>query len=274
MHKDTHIYFDRETTTTAEIEAQFLADTLKHSNRLWKIGIAVSFLLIFIFRGFFIYWLKFGFAFQSHEYANPITVQNEPVQTNYPDNEQKLKTFTYTSLLNSHKITVIPVAHYDISCTVVANNYDFLFISDFFDSAALYDLGCAWGKLGDKKYYNANFKSYSTKTELTGTRKLWIQAKRQLTREEYDYAPKHWSHTHIVPANRNIMAALLSIKIWQKVRLEGELVDMKYIGKNGREYEYHTSLSRTDADGAGDRGNGSCETLYLTKIQIENKIYK
>lgn len=70
------------------------------------------------------------------------------------------------------------------------------------------------------------------------------------------------------------MGALLSIKTWQNVKLEGELIDMEYINKSGRTNVYRTSMSRTDRKPGGDRGYGSCETLYLTKIQIGNKVYK
>jgi len=266
-----HIEFDE--ITTAQIDARLNYDILEHEKKIARFVILGYIILVFVFRGYLSYWLKFGMAFPEFTATKPISVQNDPIQENYTEEETKEKTFEYTSLLNKHKIKIMPMAHYNMSCTVVAYNHDFLFISDFFDSAALYDLGCAWGKLGDKNYYKNNFKSYSAKTELTGSRILWTEAKGPISEEDWNYAKNHWSHTHIVPANRNIMAAMLSIKVWDKVSLEGELVDMEYIDKRGRLNNYHTSMSRNDS-GAGDRGNGSCETMYVTKIQIGDKLYK
>ena len=88
-----------------------------------------------------------------------------------------------------------------------------------------------------------------------------------------DYIMSHISHSHIVPANRNIMAAFLKIKEWDTVKIEGELIDMKYTTRTGRTINYSTSLSRTDSNETS-RGNGACETIYVTKVQIGNLIYK
>lgn len=267
-----HIEF--ENITTSQIDAQLNHDVLDYQDKCFKIGLVVYLILIFIFRGFFTYWFKFGFAFPAYTAYEQIKIDNDPIQTNYTDSQQAEKTFMYTSLLNGHKIKIIPMAHYEMSCMPVAYNHDFLFIDAFFDSAALYDLGCAWGKMGNKEYYRNNFRSYSAKNEMNGSRVLWTEAKHYIPQEEWEYARTHYSHTHIVPANKNIMGALLSIKTWQNVKLEGELIDMEYIDKSGRTHIYKTSMSRTDREPGGDRGHGSCETLYLTQIQIGNKVYK
>ncbi len=266
-----HIEFDN--ITTAQIDANLAHDTLDHQDKCFKIGLVIYLILLFIFRGYFIYWLKFGFAFPQYTTTETISVAQDPIQTDYTEAQQAEKTFFYTSLLNGHQIKIIPMAHYEMSCMTVAFNHDFLFISDFFDSAALYDLGCSWGRMGDKDYYRNNFKSYSEKNEVSGARVLWTEAKHRMPQEEWEYSKSHYSHSHVVPANRNIMGALLSIKNWQNVKLEGELIDMEYVDKFGKTNHYYTSMSRTDS-GSGDRGNGSCETIYLTKIQIGNKVYR
>ena len=60
---------------------------------------------------------------------------------------------------------IIPQAHYELSGRVVAYNHDFIFINKFFDSAALYDLGAAWGELADTKIFKKYFKIYSQKVD-------------------------------------------------------------------------------------------------------------
>lgn len=262
-------------TTTAKIDAKLHRDVLAHEDKVEKIYIIAFFVLVLLFRGWIGYWLKFGVAIPSGYTAAKIDVLKDPVQTNYSPEVQKQKSFTYTSLINNHKIEIIPQAHYELSGSVVAFNHDFLFVSAFFDSAALYDLGAAWGdKLSDKRFYKKYFSSYSQKNEITGSRILWTEFKTYPAPVSIDYARSHWSHSHIVPANRNIMAAMLKLKEWDKVKIEGELVDMVYTPDRYRApMEYRTSLSRTDTDDY-NRGNGSCETVYVTSVQIGNIIYK
>ncbi len=70
------------------------------------------------------------------------------------------------------------------------------------------------------------------------------------------------------------MAAMLKLKLYDTVKVEGDLVDMVYTDKKtSRRFEYRTSLTRNDTD-ASSRGNGACETLYVTKVQIGNTIYQ
>ena len=259
-------------TTTSQIDAKLQRDTLAHEDRMKKIYICIFLVLIFIFRGAIFYWLKFGIAVPYGYDERPIDVMQEPVQTNYTEQEQNSKKFFYKSLINGNKMEIIPQAHYVLSGKVVAFNHDFLFRSPFFDSAALYDLGTSWGKLADKNLFKTYMKTYSSKVEMTGSRRLNWTYRLDIPLES-DYINSHISHSHIVPANNNIMAAMLKIKEWDTIQIEGELVDMKFRDdKHLREYTYHTSLSRTDSDPG--RGSGACETIYVTKVRIGNRVYK
>lgn len=259
--------------STAKIDAKLQQDIIAHEDKMRKIYIVIFIVLIFIFKGWIGYWLRFGVAVPSGYDIKPINIQEDPIQTDYTKEEQGQKIFTYHSLINKNEMELIPQAHYVLSGRVVAFNHDFLFISKFFDSAALYDLGVSWGKLSDKALFKKYVRTYSSKVEMTGSRRLnWrYRSDIPLTPE---YINSHISHSHIIPANRNIMAALLKIKLWDKVQIEGELVDMKYYDvKNSQRMEYHTSLSRTDTD-ASSRGSGACEAVYVTKVRIGNKVYQ
>ena len=262
-----------ENSSAADIEAKLHYDTFEHTKNV-KISLIIGFfVLMFLFRGFISYWLKFGVAIPTGFSMTPINTAEEPVQKNYTPKESAEKAFVYKSLINGHKIKIIPVAHYELSGLIVANNHDFLFVSDFFDSAALYDLGAAWGKLGKKNIYRKYFKCYSSKNEVSGSRVLWTEWHGAIPFTK-EYASSHWSHSHIVPANNNVMAALLKLKRWQDVKIEGELVDMEYRYPNGIVQNSYTSMSRNDGGWSGDRGNGSCEVVYVTKVQIGNFIYE
>lgn len=266
---------DFNSLNTAEIEAKLHKDLLEHEDKVIRNVLIAAIILMYIFRGVIGYWLKFGVAIPSGFDFAPIHTELEPEQTNYTPEESKQKTFIYTSLLNGHKIMVIPQAHYKLSGLAVAYNYSFVFISDFFDSAALYDLGATWGELADKNLYNKYFKSYSAKTELSGSRILWTEYKRYPAPVSKEYAISHWSHSHLVPANRNVMAGLLTLKKWDKIEIEGDLIDMEYpiSGPEDRIQHYRTSMSRNDPP-TGDRGYGSCETVYVTRVKIGTRVYK
>ena len=228
---------------------------------------------MYIFRGTIGYWLKFGVAIPSSFDYTPINIAQDPIQTEYTDKEKSQKVFLYKSLINSNQMVIMPQAHYVMSAKAIAYNYDFIFISEFFDSAALYDLGSAWGEIADKNYFKKYIKTYSQKTELSGTRALHWEYKYGAP-HPYAYLSSHIAHNHIVPANRNIMAGLLTIKLWDDIQLEGELIDMKHLNKKKKIIEsYRTSMSREDED-YGDRGNGNCETIYLTKLRVGNRVYE
>ena len=255
----------------AHIDAKLKRDLLKNEDKLRIIYLIVFIFLLYVFHGWILYWLHFGIAFSKLD-KSPINTQKEPIQINFNKQEQNSKIFEYKSLINSNTVTIIPMADYKLAGTVVAYNRDFFFRSEFFDSMALYDIGISWGKLANKEFFTKHIKTYSQKVEMTGSRRLNWSWNQDIGLDN-NYISSHISHSHIIPANRNIMAALLTIKEWDKVELTGQLVDMRFIDKKNRIHDYRTSLSREDDDNTS-RGNGACETIYLTKIKIGNKLYK
>ena len=258
---------------TANIEAKLHKDLLAHEDKVVRILIIIAFILMYIFRGAIGYWLKFGVAIPKSIDFSPIPVKSEPIQTDYSEEEKLQKTFVYTSLINSNQITMIPQAHYVLSGMAIAYNRDFLFRSEFFDSAALYDLGTLWGEMSDKALFEKYVRVYSSKVELTGTRRLNWRFRSDIP-VPISYAASHISHSHIIPANRNIMAGFLTIKLWDTVQVEGELVDMTYVStKRKAKYTYNTSMSRTDED-SSSRGSGACEAIYVTKLRVGSRVYE
>ena len=64
------------------------------------------------------------------------------------------------------------------------------------------------------------------------------------------------------------MSALNTIKNYDKVELEGEIVNVKVQG-----YEHISSLARDDDNGSA-LGGGACEIMYVTKVKIGHKVYR
>lgn len=258
---------DYNTTEKEEIDIKLEREWSAQQKRKNLFFIIVIIVVLFFARGSILFWLKFSFAIPSGYETSVIDVSKDPIQINYSEKQKENRKFEYKSLINGHNIYMYPQAKYKIAGIAVAYNYSFFIRNEFFDSAALYDLGLSWGKIGDKKFYQKYFECYSQKNEMTGARVLWTKVKTREMPVTLDYINTHFSHSHLVPANRNIMAALLKIKRWDKVEIEGELVNMRYYTKNKEMYT-NTSLSRSDT------GLGACETIYVTKVKIGNTIYK
>lgn len=211
------------------------------------------------------------------EYLNPkVTAQatsiidtaNDPIQRDLDGKD-------YIKAKGERKKFVLNLqAEYSISGLVVAKNTNFWFrdlMRNNFDDICLVDLGIVWGDLSKDKtelYKNWSFKSQKTLGE--ARRLTWYCPDLRKSPWGLDYVSSHISHTHMIPANKNIMKALSAIKKNDIVKLDGYLVDI-YTDKT--ETVAKTSMSRTDTDPTS-RGYGSCEVMYVMQVQIGNNIYR
>lgn len=212
---------------------------------------------------------KFSFPHVTSTASEKIDTFSEPVQTEL----ENAKYIKVRGEKNTYSIQ--PMAEYSLSGLVIAKNTNFWFrdiMRSQFDDVFLIDLGIAWGDLAqDKKklYKYWKFKSYKT---LGQSRQLEWQNKGSYENSPWDiyYVGSHISHTHIIPANANVMGALLKIHKNDIVKIDGYLVDI-YTSQGdvlGR-----SSLSRNDTN-ATSRGYGACEEMYVKQVQIGNKVYK
>lgn len=201
--------------------------------------------------------------------AKAINTNNEPIQINL--SQPKL----IIAKGEKNRYVLQGMAEYSLTGVVVAKNTNFWFrdvMRSRFDDICLMDLGVVWGDLAaDKNMLNKHIKFKSTKT-LGQARQLQPRCKKNCNEIPWNinYFNSHISHTHLIPANTSVMSALLTIKKWDTVKLDGYLVDI-YTDKN--EVVARTSLSRSDNNAQG-RGYGACEDMYVTNVQINNKIYK
>ena len=192
-----------------------------------------------------------------------------PTQINIPEKEQE---YIKVTTNKGKKYALKKQAEYSLTGLVVAKNTNF-FLRDVmrskFDDVCLMDLGLVWGEIADKKYVEKYLKFTSKKT-LGAARQLSVKSNNCQMPYKWNYVSIHMGHTHIIPASINVMSAMLTIKKYDVVKLDGYLVDI-YTDKG--EVVALTSLSRSDTNNTS-RGYGACEDMYVEQVQIGNKIYR
>lgn len=76
----------------------------------------------------------------------------------------------------------------------------------------------------------------------------------------------HTANVHLIPAGRRLSHAVRAVSRGDLVRLEGWLVDVE--GIDDGEFRWGTSTARDD------EGPGSCETVYLTRLTVGERVYE
>lgn len=216
--------------------------------------------------GDLVFWASYSFPKITETTTHIIDTSKDPIQNNLDGKKYIIaKGEKQDYALNF-------MAEYSISGMVVAKNSNFWFrdiMRSKFDDLYLIDFGIVWGDLAkDKKILYKHMKFKSAKT--LGQARMLTWRWNADCPWDGSYIRAHLSHTHMTPANANVMGALLKIKKNNIVKIDGYLVDT-YTDKS--ELIAHTSMSRTDNDPTS-RGSGSCEEMYVTQVQIGDKIYK
>jgi hypothetical protein len=121
------------------------------------------------------------------------------------------------------------------------------------------DVALCWGKLAENG---------------THKRLKWSQGNRWYfwrAGEEFgynnDFVAVHSSNNHLIPATPNLAKAVRSLKEGDAVEMTGHLVDVT-AAKKSENYFWNSSIS------TADRGDGSCEIIYLTRLKTHGKIYQ
>lgn len=204
--------------------------------------------------------------------SQKIDLQKEPLQKDLADFQKMKKYYTHQKTF-----FIEPKAEYEISGRILSTNMKLgmwgVSRTDF-DYVALIDVVLGWQDVANIELYEDNVKGLHQAKSPNGGRyyRFYVPGDSIWS---VDYVSSHTSHNHIVPASNNIMAVLWKLKKYDVVKLKGYLVD---IYKDGNTVAW-TSLSRYDTDQTS-RGyqngkfGGSCEVMYVTSIQIEDKIYR
>jgi hypothetical protein len=179
-----------------------------------------------------------------------IDVGKEPVQ----DNKIDVKAMVVQK--KNYIFTITPKAAYKISGVVKSVKR---YSDDWNSYLSPLDVALVWGRLAEPdmdKYirYWQEHRWYYYRYEAG-------------TPVSKDYIIKHSSNNHLIPANENIKQALNLIEKGQMIYIDGYLVNVDGGYKNDK-YWWRTSLTRDDT------GDGSCEVIYVKRINIGGKIYQ
>ena len=274
-------YRDFRSKTFEELDRE-VEEAVKQERKRRILGWLILLLIwIIMCPDMFLYWFRFATPhFPKYKTEEVIDINKEPVQVDITQNKGKY--FKYKTLENRGSYAIEKMAKYSISGKIVAKDYffwgNYLPNGDRpFQSMALIDIGMVWQDMANEDIMKC-VKYVSAKTAVART--LYPMIKRNnkcyARFNEYkdqlgDYS-KLWnkmSHTHVIPANSSIMHALMFAPKNKPVKMEGYLVDI-YI--NGDAYVM-TSLSRDDVNSTA-RGGGACETMYVERVQVGNKVYE
>jgi len=185
--------------------------------------------------------------------ADKINVLHDPIQEPYRVTE------TFSRQITGGSVKIIPVAAYRIAGEVMSKRK---YTQGWGAEIAPFDLALVWGMLT----YPHVRKQLSIKHD--NTRMAWFRMKGDEPPVDHDYAMSHGANNHLIPANENIRMALDSqVKVHDRIALEGYLVNVE--GRNQEQkIAMKTSLTRTDTD------RGACEIIYVTRLQVGDKIYQ
>lgn len=209
--------------------------------------VAVS-ILIFILAATAINSILYGPVSQKTGAAY-IDISSEPDQTNISDAEPIV-------IKNKHgNFLLTPKAEYEISARVISRkNYWWGWDGEM----APIDLALEWGDLP--------FHPDEPKIKFSQSNR-WYYFKYYTNTLNNKFIQDNSSNHHIIPANENIKKAVEKVKKGDMIKLTGYLVYVDGVVNGGTVY-WRSSLSRHD------RGNGSCEVMYVEQAQIGSKLYK
>jgi len=153
------------------------------------------------------------------------------------------------TIINGVETHLTYAAEYTIVGRVVTT-HDYKYNS-VYQSVLPRDVGIAWGWLSNREVDSKI--SWHTKHRYAGfyvADDAWLHSKGGVN-AIFHYA----SNNHLIPSDDTTTKLIKSIRKGDYVKIEGYLVSVKW-----DRFSMGTSTSRTD------RGDGACETIYVTKV--------
>ena len=260
-------------------EFEKIVNTAENSNTQLLSKNMLKTLVILIIFGIYLLIPKTFWLVPSEYSKEKINTENEPViikneeninaSAQIKQNSKNENLIKYKSLKNGETYYLMPLAEYSISAKIKEKNR-FFYMQWEIDNVALVDYGLTWGDMAKDFYYK---KIYANSNQSVMGRMLVFNFKKKYynsLRNKFDYMLTHVSHTHAIPANKNIKKALIAAREGQTIKLDGYLVD---VFSNSLRRFAITSLSLSDEGFNNGRGGGACEIMYVTKVQIGDKVF-
>lgn len=231
---------------------------------------SLTYLLIFgiiaIFAVLIIHQRSMNLPEDSYTIAtDPVDVVSEPNQS--PADEEKFE-LEISQKGKDYRVVISPMFYYDISCKVVSvrkwrgwEESDCPVWKEIFPL----DFGIAWGKMAVEEYAQ-----YLKFFHTPASRFLHWRYKFPPEGPSLDlkYMIEHFSNNHLSPSNETIRAALHSVRKGDLVRIEGWLIKLDLYENGKKMFSARSSTTRDDKWG------GACESIYVNKIQINDKIFR
>lgn len=148
----------------------------------------------------------------------------------------------------AHKsYTLTPLAHFEIEARILSQTH---YTFDREAELAPVDLALGWGPMSDIQVLSQISISQSNRFY------FWRVDHFPIPRREIE---THSANMHMIPANEAIEKQLKSLRVGQKIRLQGELVQAN--GLDG--FYWKSSLTREDT------GAGACELVYVKALTVD-----
>lgn len=178
-----------------------------------------------------------------------IQVRNEPIQ-----NEVK---GIYLPVMGFGKKRVFldAKASYSLSGVLVSKRK---YHSGFMSDLSPYDYAVVWGDVPDMLKY----------LKFDQVVRFCLYEYKEGAPIDPNYVSTHMSNNHMIPSNKNIRRALGKARKGSEVKIDGYLVYVEAASMGGGTSKWLSSLNRFDT------GNGACEIIYVTQLQIDNRIYR
>ncbi len=182
-----------------------------------------------------------------HESAPRPDVSRDPVQE-----KTDRKPFEFGA--GGRRFRVLPRHSWDEAARVVSEK-----AYHFGEAAALIpeDYALAWGTVTQAPYAGRIHFSQFGRFYMWGTSDPSLDRRTIVT---------HTANTHIIPGTSRLRRAAACVARGDEIRLEGWLVDVD--GIDDPSFHWRTSTSRDD------EGPGGCETVFLTRLTINERVYE
>jgi len=202
----------------------------------------------------FVLCLTLVFAFSCG--PSPSGRDSTPVNVLEPPAVEKQEPEIVRVTKNGYDIAITQKAAYTVRGIVVGGeNYH----SGWNSLISPADVALCWGKIAENGTYK---------------RLKWSQGNRWYfwhAGDDFgynnDFVAQQSSNNHLIPATPNLAKAVKSLKEGDAVEMTGHLVDVAATRKS-QNYWWNSSVSTMD------RGDGSCEVIYLTRLKVHGKIYQ